>query len=89
MFGCEKELVVPRLDNCVRCNGTGAEPKSELKRCPQCNGTGEVRRVQQSFFGQFVNVTACGRCKGEGQIISTPCKECKGEGRIEVTDAWP
>ena len=41
--------------------------------------------MQQSFFGQFVNVTACGRCKGEGQIISTPCKECKGEGRIQVT----
>lgn len=85
VFGCEKELIVPRLDNCASCGGTGAEPKSELKRCTQCNGTGEVRRVQQSFFGQFVNVTVCGKCKGEGQIISTPCRECRGEGRIHVT----
>jgi molecular chaperone DnaJ len=84
-FGCEKELAIPRLETCQRCAGAGAEPSSERKRCPQCNGTGEVRRVQQSFFGQFVNVTVCNRCKGEGQIISSPCKECRGEGRIQST----
>jgi molecular chaperone DnaJ len=85
VFGCEKELAIPRLETCVRCGGKGAEPKSELKRCPQCNGTGELRRVQQSFFGQFVNVTVCNRCRGEGQIISSPCKECHGEGRVHST----
>jgi molecular chaperone DnaJ len=85
IFGCEKELSIPRWETCAHCAGKGAEPNSELKRCPQCNGTGEMRRVQQSFFGQFVNVTVCARCKGEGQIISTPCKECKGEGRLHAT----
>jgi molecular chaperone DnaJ len=84
-FGCEKELSIPRLETCAHCTGKGAEPGSEMKRCPQCNGTGEVRRVQQSFFGQFVNVTVCNRCRGEGQIISSPCKECRGEGRIQTT----
>lgn len=84
-FGCEKVLEIPRWETCVRCSGNGAEPNSELKRCPQCNGSGEIRKVQQSFFGQFVNVTVCSRCRGEGQIIATPCKECKGEGRIHAT----
>lgn len=81
-FGCEKVLEIPRWESCHRCGGKGAEPNTEMKRCPQCNGSGEVRRVQQSFLGQFVNVSVCSRCRGEGQIISTPCKECKGEGRL-------
>jgi molecular chaperone DnaJ len=44
-----------------------------------------LRKVQQSFFGQFVNVTVCNKCRGEGQIVATPCKECRGEGRVHVT----
>ena len=84
-FGTEKVLELPRLETCPRCTGSGAEPSSELKRCPTCSGSGEVRKVQQSFFGQFVNVTVCTRCRGEGQIVSTPCKECRGDGRIQVT----
>jgi molecular chaperone DnaJ len=55
-----------------------------MKKCPQCNGTGELRKVQQSFFGQFVNVAPCPKCRGEGKIISSPCKECKGEGRTHA-----
>lgn len=84
-FGAEKELELTRYETCARCTGSGAEPNSELKRCPQCNGTGEIRKVQQSFFGQFVNVSVCNRCQGEGRIIATPCKECRGEGRVHVT----
>jgi molecular chaperone DnaJ len=40
--------------------------------------------VQQSVFGQFVNVTACSRCQGEGRIVSTPCRTCRGEGRVRT-----
>ena len=80
VFGTEKVLEIPRWEACARCAGNGAEPNSEMKKCPQCNGTGELRKVQQSFFGQFVNVAPCPKCRGEGKIISSPCKECKGEG---------
>ncbi len=84
VFGTEKALEIPRWETCARCAGNGAEPNSEMKKCPQCNGTGELRKVQQSFFGQFVNVAPCPKCRGEGKIISSPCKECKGEGRTHA-----
>ncbi len=84
-FGCEKEIEVTRLDTCPACRGTGAEPGTEPIRCSQCNGTGEVRRVRQSVFGSFVNVTTCGRCGGEGEVVSTPCGKCRGQKRVRVT----
>jgi molecular chaperone DnaJ len=80
-FGCEKEIGVTRNEACPRCGGQGNEPGSQLARCSSCNGSGEVRRVQKSIFGQFVNVVTCQQCGGEGRIITDPCKECRGAGR--------
>jgi molecular chaperone DnaJ len=85
VFGVEKDLEIPRADTCTACKGSGAEPGTEPSRCPTCNGTGELRRVQQSIFGQFVNVVMCERCQGEGRVITTPCHECRGAGRIRIT----
>jgi len=45
-----------------------------------------VRRVQQTMFGQFVNVSACPRCDGEGSIVADPCKTCGGDGRVSDSD---
>ena len=81
IFGCEKELQVVRTESCSLCHGTGSEPGSQPIRCPNCNGSGEIRRAQRSIFGQFINVTPCNRCHGEGRIISQPCPQCKGTGR--------
>ena len=44
-----------------------------------------MRHVRQSLLGQFVKVTTCGRCHGEGRIISTPCHACQGQGRVRKT----
>lgn len=85
VFGVEKELEIPRLETCPNCHGSGAEPGTTPIRCPQCHGTGEVRRVQQSIFGQFVNVTTCPRCGGEGEVVSTPCSNCRGQKRVQIT----
>ena len=81
VFGVEKEIEFQRQERCSHCAGKGAEPGTELATCPECNGAGEIRRSQQSIFGQFVNVTACGRCQGEGRIVPNPCEECRGTGR--------
>jgi molecular chaperone DnaJ len=81
VFGVEREIEVQTAELCSVCNGLRAEPGTQPIRCAQCNGTGEMRRVQQSIFGQFVNVAPCNRCGGEGRIVETPCKNCKGTGR--------
>jgi molecular chaperone DnaJ len=35
------------------------------------------------MLGQMVNVTTCGRCRGQGRIIESPCHTCRGDGRTE------
>ena len=85
VFGTEKELEIPRWETCLICGGSGAEPGKPPVRCSACGGSGEVRRVQQSVFGQFVNVATCDRCHGEGQIVQHKCPECNGKGSVRRT----
>jgi molecular chaperone DnaJ len=82
VFGCQKEIELPRWETCPTCRGNGAQPGTSTTRCSACQGTGEIRRVQQSIFGQFVNVSMCERCHGEGRVITTPCEKCRGQGRV-------
>ena len=82
VFGCQKEIELPRWETCSACRGNGAQPGTSTTRCSACQGTGEIRRMQQSIFGQFVNVTMCERCRGEGRVITTPCEKCRGQGRV-------
>jgi molecular chaperone DnaJ len=81
IFGVEKQIEIPVLQICERCGGKGAEPGSGAATCPRCQGSGELRRVQQSVFGQFVNVIICDVCQGEGQVVASPCSSCRGQGR--------
>ncbi len=81
--GVEKKIRVKHLRACATCQGKGGEGESE---CTQCHGRGQVRRVQQSIFGQFVNVSSCPRCHGEGRVIKDRCKTCGGEGRVSESD---
>lgn len=83
VFGTEKEIELVRPEICPDCNGTGAEPGTYPETCPECRGTGEVRRVQQSILGQYVNVTTCPRCNGEGEIVATPCRTCYGQKQVQ------
>jgi molecular chaperone DnaJ len=79
--GRERVITVPRLETCERCQGNGAEPGTATSTCATCNGRGEVRQVQQSVFGRFVNVSTCPRCGGAGKTVDKQCTRCRGEGR--------
>ena len=79
--GVTKKLKIRRLDPCKECGGSGSRAGAEPKVCATCQGQGQVRQVQRSVFGQFVNVGPCPTCRGEGRVVSDPCPNCQGEGR--------
>ncbi|HID95932.1 MAG TPA: molecular chaperone DnaJ [Candidatus Latescibacteria bacterium] len=79
--GVEKKIRLKRFERCNACGGSGAKGRS-ARVCPICHGTGQVRQVSRSFLGQFVNVTTCDRCGGEGRVVEEPCPVCHGQGRV-------
>ena len=81
--GISKKIKIKKQLKCNDCNGTGAQAGTSLKTCPVCNGAGEVKTVSRSVFGQFVNITACHNCNGEGQVVDSPCRKCSGDGRVQ------
>ncbi len=84
VFGVEHQLTFDRVEACEKCHSTGQRAGTKPETCPDCDGQGEIRRVQRSLFGQFVNVATCPRCHGEGQIVTEPCTECRGRGERRV-----
>jgi molecular chaperone DnaJ len=84
-FGAKKSIVIPRLETCENCNGTGAESKSDIVKCPDCNGSGYVRQERRTAFGYFSTSGPCRRCNGSGQIIKNECSVCDGTGVVKKT----
>lgn len=84
VFGDETEIQISKDDTCDHCHGNGAEPGSKVDTCPECHGTGQQRVVQNTPFGQMVNVRTCSHCGGTGKIIEKKCKKCHGTGTIRV-----
>jgi molecular chaperone DnaJ len=80
--GVKKSVKLKTLERCSNCGGSGAKPGTKPTSCSTCGGTGEVRRAARSMFGQFVSVSPCPTCAGEGQVVLQPCEVCRGEGRV-------
>ncbi|MBN1826744.1 MAG: molecular chaperone DnaJ [Candidatus Eisenbacteria bacterium] len=81
--GVEKKIKLGVRDVCGDCGGSGAAPGSSPRTCPTCRGAGQIRQVQRSLLGQFVNIADCPDCHGEGTRIDQPCPTCRGDGRLE------
>jgi molecular chaperone DnaJ len=82
--GVKKSVKIKTLDRCTTCQGTGAKAGTRPVPCTTCGGSGEVRRAARSMFGQFVSVSPCPTCAGEGTVITEPCEVCRGEGRVKA-----
>lgn len=79
-LGVEKQIVVPRLETCVACQGSGAKAGSQPIFCKACRGTGQVR-----FSQGFLTVSqTCSQCRGEGRVIEHPCQTCRGLGQAKA-----
>jgi molecular chaperone DnaJ len=82
--GVKKTVRFKAPDRCGTCEGSGARPGTKPSTCSTCGGSGEVRRQARSMFGQFVSVSACPTCAGEGVVVLEPCEVCRGEGRVRA-----
>src|SRR5262245_6050442 len=81
--GTTKTVRIKSLEPCPQCAGTGSQAGSEPVACGTCGGSGEVRRQAQSLFGQFLTVSPCPTCGGEGTVVLSPCERCGGDGRVK------
>ncbi|AGB41808.1 chaperone protein DnaJ [Halobacteroides halobius DSM 5150] len=82
-FGAEKEITLPRTEECEVCDGTGASSPEDVESCAKCNGSGEIRYKQNTPFGQMVQTKTCDRCGGTGKFVKEPCSKCNGQGQVK------
>ena len=75
-YGKTKKLEFEMLEQCGKCNGTGAQDPSTVIKCITCNGEGFI--IQQ--MGPFVQKHMCPSCSGNGSTIKNNkvCHSCKG-----------
>jgi len=81
--GATKQIKLNRYVKCQTCDGSGLKKGTTPEKCPLCHGTGEIRQASRTIFGQFINVTTCSECGGEGRVIKERCSNCNGEGRVK------
>jgi molecular chaperone DnaJ len=80
--GAERTIKLRKQVPCKTCSGSGSKGGGAPRTCEQCNGAGQVRRVQRTLLGQFMNVVTCPGCNGEGSVVSDPCGDCRGSGTV-------
>ena len=83
-FGVEKEVAVPRIENCAACSGTGSADGA-TETCAYCRGSGQVRTTQNIMGMAIQSTTTCPQCGGRGKIIKNPCTTCKGKAKVRRT----
>ncbi len=83
--GATKHITVPRLEQCSKCHGSGAESESDIVNCPDCNGSGVKRQTQRTPFGILATTATCGKCRGQGKYIKKECQVCDGTGVVKKT----
>lgn len=84
-FGVTKDILIPKIEKCATCSGTGAKNGKEFTQCSTCRGTGRVRYTQQTLFGTTIQEGPCKECNGTGRIVKEKCTECSGKGYKKVS----
>ena len=85
--GVRKQVKFKTLVVCKKCEGLGHFPKDGFTECRSCDGRGEIQESRSTFFGNFNQVRAYGKCHGDGKIPNKVCGECDGTGRMKAERA--
>jgi len=80
--GVEKKINYSVAVRCQKCGGLGHDPQAGFEKCSVCAGRGEIKETRRSFFGDFVQVKACDKCFGTGQLPKKICDACHGSGKV-------
>ena len=80
VFGITRKVLITKDAACKKCDASGAEPGSKMKKCDTCDGRGQVVESRRSPFGTFSVQAACSMCSGRGQVPEKKCTHCRGEG---------
>jgi molecular chaperone DnaJ len=79
-LGGKVPVVVPVVEGCPTCGGSGAAPGSTLSVCQECKGSGQV-----SFgYGGFAVKRPCPACRGKGRVAAQRCGTCQGAGEVRT-----
>src|SRR2546425_4821097 len=72
VFGCQKEIELPRWETCPNCRGSGAQPGASTSSCQHCAGQGRVYTLRRVIVNipagvdDGLNV----RVIGEGEVAA-------------------
>src|SRR3989344_380754 len=84
VFGCERSFKITTAATCQECKGKGHPVGVKITRCKTCGGSGQLRRTQQTIFGQILQNVICEHCAGAGEVPDKTCSVCHGRGRVRA-----
>lgn len=81
--GTKRKISYYVLENCPKCDGTGAKAGSEMTTCNKCGGRGEIQYRQRTLFGNSIETVECSSCNGSGKIPKEHCPTCRGKAKVK------
>ena len=86
-YGKTKKVEFELLDQCGKCQGSGAADPSFVVKCMTCGGKGSTTQQVGPFFAQSIRCMSCG---GSGSTIKNNkiCQCCKGKKTVYTKRAF-
>lgn len=84
--GMRKGVDISMPISCDRCDGSGAEPGTNVSQCPTCRGSGALLQPVQTQQGYVNQRVICSTCNGRGIMMQTFCSKCSGVGLVNGID---